>query len=187
MSRTPILAAVTAAMALAACAPAAAPVAPAPEPAPRFPATPPEVGPAPALSLPAPVQRTLANGLEVLYIRHGSVPMVQATLITRGGISDDPANMPGLASFTAEMLDEGAGGRGALELAAALEILGANLRTGSGWDGAQINMQVLRGGFRRRSGSWRTSHTARISRRPRCAASAMSGSPSSRGAATRPA
>jgi zinc protease len=147
MSRTPILAAVTAAMALAACgAPAAAPVAPAPEPArTTFPATPPEVGPAPALSLPAPVQRTLANGLEVLYIRHGSVPMVHATLITRGGISDDPANMPGLASFTAEMLDEGAGGRGALELAAALEILGANLGTGSGWDGAQINMQVLRG------------------------------------------
>jgi zinc protease len=129
--------------AITACtAPAAGGVA-APAPA-AFPSTPPEVGPAPTLSLPAPVQRTLANGLEVLYIRHGTVPMVQATLITRGGLTDDPADLPGLAAFTAEMLDEGAGGRGALELAAALEALGARLGTGAAWDGAQVNLQVLR-------------------------------------------
>lgn len=136
-----------AALGLGACAPAPAPLpqpAPAPAPAAAFPTTPPALGPAPSLTLPAPVRRTLPNGLEVLYIRHGSVPMVQATLVTRGGITDDPARLPGLASFTAEMLDEGAGGRGALELAGELELLGANLSTGAGWDGAQINLGVLR-------------------------------------------
>ncbi|CAN5811057.1 hypothetical protein BH23GEM6_BH23GEM6_17540 [soil metagenome] len=109
-----------------------------------FPSVAPEVGPAPELNLPAPIQRTLSNGLEVLYIRHGNLPMVQATLVTRGGLSDDPSNLPGLASFTAQMLDEGAAGRGSLELAAALEVLGASLGTGAGWDGAQVNLQVLR-------------------------------------------
>ncbi len=141
--RAPALVALAA---LAGCAaPAATPVGGVGAPPPvAFPTTPPEVGPAPALSLPAPVQRQLANGLEVLYIRHGTVPMVQATLMTRGGLSDDPADLAGLASFTAEMLDEGAGGRGSLELAAALEALGATLTTGAGWDGAQVNLQVLR-------------------------------------------
>jgi zinc protease len=144
MSRTfRTLPALVAAATLAACgAPSASPVA-APGAA-TFPTSPPEVGPAPSLSLPAPVRRQLANGLEVLYVRHGTVPMVQATLVTRGGLSDDPANLTGLASFTAEMLDEGAGGKGSLELAAALESLGATLFTGAAWDGAQVNMQVLR-------------------------------------------
>jgi zinc protease len=109
-----------------------------------FPSTPPAAGPAPSLSLPAPTRRVLPNGLEVLYIRHGGLPMVQAALLTRGGLSDDPSGLPGLASFTAEMLDEGAAGRGSLELSAALEALGATLRTGAAWDGAQINLQVLR-------------------------------------------
>jgi zinc protease len=133
---------VLATLALTACAGGAP--APAAVPAAAFPTTAPQVGPAPALSLPAPERRTLANGLEVLYIRHGTLPVVHATLLTRGGLSDDPAALPGLASFTAEMLDEGAGGRGSLQLAAELEMLGATLSTGAGWDAAQINLGVLR-------------------------------------------
>src|SRR5690606_19295798 len=99
-----------------------------------FPGTPPEVGPAPTLQLPSPVRRSLANGLQVVYVRHGTLPVVHATLVTRGGIADDPGELPGLASFVAEMIDEGAGGRSALELAAALELLGASLSTGASWD-----------------------------------------------------
>lgn len=136
--------------ALAACAPA--PPAPAAGPAaarpgPEYPTTAPEVGPAPALRLPTPTRRTLANGMTVLYVPMKELPLVQATLVTRGGISDDPAALPGLASFTAEMLDEGAGGRSALELADAFEQLGASLSTSAGWDAAQIGMGVLRSRF----------------------------------------
>jgi predicted Zn-dependent peptidase len=109
-----------------------------------FPTTPPALGPAPAVTLPAPVSRSLPNGLTVIYVRHGELPIVHATLVTRGGMGDDPANLPGLASFTAEMLDEGAGGRNALELAAALDALGASLSTGAAWDAAQADLEVLR-------------------------------------------
>ncbi|HEX2190808.1 MAG TPA: hypothetical protein VHG51_18015, partial [Longimicrobiaceae bacterium] len=97
-------------------APAAAPVAAA-----EFPTTAPTPGPAPAIRVPAPERRTLANGLEVLYVRRPELPAVQAVLVTRGGQSDDPASLPGLASFTAGMLDEGAGGKSALELSSALD------------------------------------------------------------------
>jgi predicted Zn-dependent peptidase len=102
------------------------------------------LGPAPTLTLPAPVRRTLANGLEVVYVRHGTLPLVHATLLTRGGTGADPANLPGLASFTADLLDEGAAGKSALELASALDLLGAQLSTGAGWDAASVDLQVLR-------------------------------------------
>ena len=135
---------------LAGCAPAApvaAPPAEAPAPAATasgYPTTAPAPGPAPTVRVPAPERRTLANGLTVLYVSRPEVPAVQAVLVTRGGQADDPADLPGLASFTASMLDEGAGGRSALQLSDALEQLGANLSASAGWDAAQIGMYVLR-------------------------------------------
>ena len=93
------------------------------------------------------MRRTLANGLEVVYVRHGTLPMVHATLLTRGGTSADPANLPGVASFTADLLDEGAAGMNALELASALDLIGAQLGTGAGWDAASVDLQVLREHF----------------------------------------
>lgn len=124
-----------------------APVGPAPAPLPTptaFPTTAPIPGPAPSLRVPTPVSRTLSNGLTVLYVQRPELPAVQATLVSRGGLADDPANRPGLASFTAGMLDEGAAGKSALELADALDLLGASLSTGAGWDAAQVSLYTLR-------------------------------------------
>src|SRR5690606_35823442 len=128
---------------LGACGQAGGPGA-APQQSLPYPTTPPELGPAPSFSLPDPVERTLPNGLRVFYLQRGELPIVQAVLVTRGGLMDDPASMPGLASFTAEMLDEGAGGRNALELAEAIEQLGATLAVRESWDAAQVMLQVLR-------------------------------------------
>lgn len=150
MTRTSYAVALLLALGLA-CAPAAppapAPSAPppaAPPTAASFPTTPPEPGPAPTLSLPTPERRNLGNGLEVMYVRHGGLPLVHATLVVPGGTTADPAEIPGLASFVSEMLDEGAGGRDALELSAALELLGAQLQTGAGTDAAFVDLEVLR-------------------------------------------
>lgn len=146
-------------LALAACAGGTAPpaeptpssnTAPTPAPAPAdtaFPTTAPEPGPTPSLTLPDPVRRTLTNGLEVLYVPHGTVPVVTAMLVTRGALADEPEELAGLAAFTAEMLDEGAGGRDALEIAATLSSLGASLGTSAGWDAAYVNLYSLRDRF----------------------------------------
>lgn len=136
--------AVTGATLLAGCATSAPPAAPAPAAAADFPTTAPELGPAPPLRVPEPVRRTLPNGLTVLYVRQPELPLVHATLVGRGGEADAPAAAPELATFTAEMLDEGAGGRSALELAAEVERLGASLETDAGWDAAQVDLEVLR-------------------------------------------
>jgi zinc protease len=113
-----------------------------------FPTTPPTLGPAPAVTPPVPVQRTLANGMKVLYVRQPELPVVSGALVIRGaGTTEDPASLPGLASFTASMLDEGAAGKGALQIADALDLLGASLTTGAGWDAANVNLYVLKKNF----------------------------------------
>jgi len=113
-----------------------------------FPTTPPALGAAPAVNPPVPVQRTLANGMKVLYVRQPELPVVSAALVIRGaGTTQDPAAVPGLASFTASMLDEGAAGKSALQIADALDLLGASLQAGAGWDAASVNLYVLKKNF----------------------------------------
>ena len=56
------------------------------------------------------------------------VPVVQVNLVSLAGSGDDPAAKFGLASLTAAMLDEGAGTRSALEIADAIEFVGATSR-----------------------------------------------------------
>ena len=65
----------------------------------------------------------------------------------RTGAAADPPGKAGLASLTAEMLDEGAGARDALAIAAELEQLGADLWVGSGRDGSQLSVQAPRETF----------------------------------------
>ncbi|HEX8906051.1 MAG TPA: pitrilysin family protein, partial [Longimicrobiaceae bacterium] len=114
----------------------------------QFPTTPPQLGPAPAVRPPTPVQRQLANGMKVLYVRQPELPVVSAVMVVRGaGTTQDPATLPGLASFTASMLDEGAGGKTALQIADALDLLGASLGTGATYDAAQANLYVLKKNF----------------------------------------
>jgi zinc protease len=105
-------------------------------------AKPPELGPAPQLKLPTIAKRSLANGLAVWVVESHEVPIVQLTLIVRAGGDDDPVGKFGTASLTAAMLDEGAGTRSALEIADAVEFLGASLTTSSSYDAATVRLNV---------------------------------------------
>jgi zinc protease len=116
----------------------------------QFPTTPPRPQGEPRIDLPEPTRMQLPNGLTVMYVRQAELPVVSATLVTRGaGSADEPGELPGLASFTANMLDEGAAGLDALRLADALDLLGASLSTGSGTDAAQTSLYVLKQNFPR--------------------------------------
>jgi predicted Zn-dependent peptidase len=103
---------------------------------------PPALGPAPALQLPRVQTRTFDNGLELGVVEMHETPVVHVTLIVRAGAVCDPADLPGLATFTAGMLDEGAGSRGALELADAFEFLGAQFSTMASREHAGISLHV---------------------------------------------
>lgn len=102
----------------------------------------PKPGPAPALTPPAVQKRTLSNGLPVWIVEMHKVPVANVTLAVRSGAAADPRGKFGLASLTAEMLDEGAGVRGALEIADAVDYLGARLSTSSAIDSSSIDLHA---------------------------------------------
>jgi len=93
---------------------------------------PPGLGPPPTLHLP-PIQHSqLSNGLPIVLLEKHEVPLLQINLLVRVGSTADPPQKSGLASLTARMLTEGAGKRNALELADAIDFLGANLSASAG-------------------------------------------------------
>jgi zinc protease len=103
---------------------------------------PPALGPAPALQLPQIQKRQLATGLPVWLVELHEVPVVQVNLVVLGGSSNETAKRFGAASLTAAMLDRGAGSRSALELADAIDYLGADLSASSGFDSSVVRLHV---------------------------------------------
>ncbi len=120
-------------------APAAAP--PPAEPAHRV-AAPGPLSPR-AFQVPVPRREKLSTGLPVIVVENHEVPLVYVRLVINRGSFTDPSGMPGLASVTMDMLNEGAGDYDAAGLSSALEKLGATLTTSSGLDGAEISLSVL--------------------------------------------
>jgi predicted Zn-dependent peptidase len=105
-------------------------------------AAPPPTGPLRPLQLPAVQTRTLANGLPVWIVEQHQVPVVQVNLVIHAGAAVDPAGQYGLANFTATLLDDGAGARSALEVADALDFVGADLRSTSDDDSSTLRLHV---------------------------------------------
>jgi predicted Zn-dependent peptidase len=103
---------------------------------------PPATGPAPALRLPAIQKGTLATGVPLWVIEQHRVPLAQVDVIMRGGSSLDRTGRYGMASLAAAMLDEGAGSRSALELADAVDFLGADLGTTSTFDYSAVRLST---------------------------------------------
>ncbi len=93
---------------------------------------PPKLGAPGTLSLPAIQKFKLSNGLPVVLMEKRGVPVVQINLLVKTGSAMEPTDKAGTASMTAAMLDEGAGTRSALELADAIDFLGARISTNSG-------------------------------------------------------
>lgn len=93
---------------------------------------PPQLGAPGTLSLPAIQKFKLSNGLPVVLMEKRGVPVVQINLLVKTGSAMEVSGKAGTASMTAAMLDEGAGTRSALELADAIDFLGARITTNSG-------------------------------------------------------
>jgi zinc protease len=103
---------------------------------------PPALGPAPSLKLPAIQKTKLANGLPVWIVEHHEVPLAQVNLIVRSGSAADPIGKYGVGNLTAAMLDEGAGLKTALDLADAIDFLGATIATTSSFDLSAVRLSV---------------------------------------------
>ena len=76
---------------------------------------------------PAPIRRTLSNGLELMYLERRGLPLVSFGLVVKSGAASDSASKPGLAHFTSNMLQEGTSTRNSQQISATLENLGTHL------------------------------------------------------------
>jgi zinc protease len=93
---------------------------------------------------PVPVRFTLSNGLAVMVVERPRLPIVSLELIVpHAGSQEDPAKLIGLAALTGDLMDEGAGRRDAIELAAELERQGADLGIGMRPDAARVSLDSL--------------------------------------------
>ncbi len=103
--------------------------------------TAPKLPPPPSLKVPAVEEARLPNGMRLVVVPMHEVPLVQIVLTVDGGARQD-GTLPGLATFTANMLDEGAGSRDANALAAEVAYLGASLNTSADWNGTNVSLRV---------------------------------------------
>jgi zinc protease len=103
---------------------------------------PPQIGPPPAVHLPTIQKRQLSNGVPVWLVELHEVPVAQVNLVVLRGSADDPAGKFGIATLTAAMLQEGAGSRTSLELADAIDFLGADVTTTAGIDSSAVRLHV---------------------------------------------
>ena len=103
----------------------------------------PDAGPARPFTFPTIKKSTLASGLQVWSVRHADVPVVSLMLLVRRGSAGDPPGKEGLAAMTADMLDEGSGGRSAIDIHEALARIGAQFDTDIGSDATLASLTTL--------------------------------------------
>ena len=97
-----------------------------------------------ALRLPPMQSATLSNGLKVVLAESHTAPVVNLSLMLDGGYASDSKELPGLASLTLRMLEEGTAKRSSLAISRELEALGATFNTSSNLDGGFVNLNVLK-------------------------------------------
>lgn len=114
------------------------------------------VGPRPAWELPAPpvreapivpagalVRQTLPNGLRILLLEDHTRPMVSFGLAVRRGMAVEASGKEGVAVLCGEVMQRGAGQRDALQMARAVDEMGATFGIDVSWDSIRISASGL--------------------------------------------
>ena len=101
-------------------------------------------GPQAKAQLPSAKRLELSNGMALYVVEAHHLPIVAANIVLRSGSAADPIDLPGLAGFTASMLDEGTSKRDALQIANETYAMGATLNTGTQTDGSSATVRSLK-------------------------------------------
>jgi zinc protease len=108
---------------------------------------PPKPGPAPKFTLPQGESFTLPNGLRVIHHYNPALPLVAAELVVKSGSDANPDDTPGLAGFTAQLLQEGTTTRSAPRIADEIAQLGAFIGSASSTDSSTVSLLSLKSTF----------------------------------------
>jgi zinc protease len=103
----------------------------------------PAVGPEKPFQLAPRVERTLANGLRVIATKQTAIPKVSITLTVLSGYSSDPADLTGLASLTADLIQEGTKTKNSRQIRREVFGMGGSLTAAASQDYTSINARGL--------------------------------------------
>ncbi|MEO6328988.1 MAG: pitrilysin family protein [Ginsengibacter sp.] len=107
----------------------------------------PPFGITPAIKFPPVNEFTLSNGLKIVLVERKSVPVINMSLMVNAGYAADQFGLPGLASFTMGMMDEGTKTKNSLQISDLLSDLGATLNSSSDLDYSYLSMTMLKTNF----------------------------------------
>ncbi len=88
-------------------------------------------------------EQELANGLTAYGIANDEVPLVNFTLVIRGGQLRDSLDQPGVAHLLAELLTKGTATKTTAELENAIKLLGASINVRAGTEDITISGTTL--------------------------------------------
>lgn len=107
----------------------------------------PQPGPDPALTVPAIWSGEAMNGMKIYGIEQNEVPLVTCSIIIKGGHMLDDISKPGVARFTAQMLNEGTKNKTPEELEEAIQLLGASINISAGDESINVYVTTLARNF----------------------------------------
>lgn len=104
----------------------------------------PDLGVNPEIIFPEVQRATLSNGIKIVLAERHSIPIVSFNLMVDAGYAADQSIKPGTAKLTMDVMDEGTGKLNSLEISEQLNLLGANLSTGSNLDYSVVSLNALK-------------------------------------------
>jgi zinc protease len=111
--------------------------------APAFSQERPAVGPERPFQLAPRIEKTLPNGLRVIVTRQTAIPKVSITLTVLSGYSSDPADLTGLASMTADLIQEGTRTRSSRQIRREVFGMGGSLSAAASQEYTSISVRGL--------------------------------------------
>ena len=107
----------------------------------------PEMGPDPVVIPPEIWSDELSNGINIYGISYDEVPLVNYSLVIKGGHLLDQPELSGAAYLVAELMTEGTVSKTPEELEEAIDMLGANINVYGGEQSISISVNTLARNF----------------------------------------
>jgi zinc protease len=104
---------------------------------------PPTPQPLGRIDFPLYEKRVLPNGLTVYALEYQEQPVVALRLMIAAGAENDPATLPGVAAFTADLLSQGTKTRTATQIAEAIDQIGGTLQGSADMESTTVSAAVL--------------------------------------------
>jgi len=100
-------------------------------------------GPDPVVTLPKIWKDKTANGIPVFGIKKSQIPLVEFSIILKGGMLLDNPDLIGVGSLTARLMNQGTKSKTPVELDEAMQDLGANINISGGKESILITGSCL--------------------------------------------